>query len=118
MDGYCVITLDQDNAWKKGDKRFGAIHRGKLYLFTSTENQQKFLADPDRYSPVLSGFDPVLFFEQGNLVDGKREFGIKDKQVYLFSSAESRKKFEADPARYMQSVQQAMLKVDAGVKLR
>jgi YHS domain-containing protein/thioredoxin-related protein len=119
MDGYCVVTLDQDSAWKKGDKRFGAIHRGKLYLFANAEHQQKFLGDPDRYSPALSGFDPVLFMEQGELIEGKREFGIKDgSQVYMFANLETRKKFEADPSRYMQSVQQAMLRADQSSKLR
>jgi YHS domain-containing protein len=114
-----VVALERDNAWLKGNKQFGAIHRGKLYLFTSADYQKIFLAEPDRYSPALAGYDPVLFADQGELVEGRREFGIRDGvQVYLFANLASRQRFEADPNKYLQSIQQAMARVDQGQKLR
>jgi thiol-disulfide isomerase/thioredoxin/YHS domain-containing protein len=100
-----------------GDPRFGVVHRGRTYLFSSPVEQQEFLRDPDRYSPALSGNDPVLFFDEGRQVDGDWNFGrfIGDR-VYLFSSKQSLDKFMAEndaarntarPNRYAEAIYQA-----------
>ena len=96
-------------AWKKGDRQFGAIHKGRTYLFTSAENQQKFLQNPDGYAPVFSGCDPVLHAERGQMVDGKRAFGLvtADRHIYLFADEASRNRFEKSPASYMSAIQTA-----------
>ncbi|MEX0794139.1 MAG: thioredoxin family protein, partial [Pirellulaceae bacterium] len=65
LDGYCPVTLIEKMAWQKGDRRFGAVHLGKVYLFGSEANQKKFLADPNQFSPVFSGLDPVVFVTEG-----------------------------------------------------
>ena len=115
MEGYCVVTLSEGAAWKKGDRRYGAIHRGKLYLFTGAEEQKKFLADPDRYSPALSGFDPVQFTEAGKLTDGKRAHGLTyNNQMFLFIDEPSLQKFQTDPRKYSETVYQAMLRSNSG----
>lgn len=124
LDGFCPVNLletvahdpNDRSAWKKGDKRFGAIHRGRTYLFTSAENQQKFLANPDNYAPVLSGCDPVRFAERGEMIDGKRAYGLvtPDKRIFLFADEASRNRFEQAPASYSTAVQQAMLRSEGG----
>jgi len=109
MDGFCPVTLLQKKAWSQGDRRWGAIHRGRTYLFAGPEQQQQFLADPDRYSPTLSGDDPVVALEGRLAVAGRREHGVTYQQrIYLFSSEESLKRFWENPNRYASEVQQAM----------
>jgi YHS domain-containing protein/thiol-disulfide isomerase/thioredoxin len=118
LDGFCPVTLvetmsknpSDKNAWKKGDRRFGAIHKGRTYLFTSAENQQKFLQNADAFAPILSGCDPVVYAEHGQMVDGKRAFGLvtTDKHIYLFADEASRSRFEKSPASYLGALQQAM----------
>jgi YHS domain-containing protein len=101
----------------KGDPRYGVVHRGRTYLFSGPAEQQEFLRDPDRYSPVLGGADPVLFFDEGRQVEGDRGFGcwIGDR-IYLFASPQSRDKFLAEneasrnmarPNRYAEAIYQA-----------
>ena len=117
LDGFCPVTLREvmehnpadRGAWKKGDRRFGAIHSGRTYLFASAEQQQKFLANPDAYAPVLSGCDPVLFAERGQMVDGKRAYGLimADHQVYLFADESSLNRFKQAPGNYAGAIQQA-----------
>lgn len=124
LDGFCPVTLIEKmainpadrGAWKKGDKRFGAIHNGRTYLFATAEQQQKFLANPDAYAPALSGCDPVLYAERGQLIDGKRAYGIvtPDKHIYLFADEASRNRFEQSPAGYAAAVQQAMSRPAGG----
>jgi thiol-disulfide isomerase/thioredoxin/YHS domain-containing protein len=119
LEGYCPVTLAEEVKWVQGDKRFGAVHRGKLYLFTSDGAQRKFLAEPDRFSPVLSGFDPVRFAESGKLVDGKRAHGLTyNNQVYLFTDEESLRKFQTSPRPFADTVYQAMIKSDSASKFR
>lgn len=122
LDGYCPVTLLNRNIpekqrWRKGDPRWGAIHRGRTYLFTGPIEQQAFLADPDRYAPVLSGVDSVVALESGRSVHGSRRFGVVyNDQVFLFSSEDSLQRFAQNPARYAEGVRQAMRPVGGAVR--
>lgn len=109
LDGNCPVTLMETQRWVPGDRRFGAVHRGRLYLFASTDAQQRFLADPDKYAPAISGHDAVAWVEQGRLVHGERKFGGYYRGfIYLFGSEESLRQFEANPERYAAPVEQAV----------
>jgi YHS domain-containing protein len=124
LDGFCPVTLletvardpNDRSAWKKGDRQFGAIHRGRTYLFASAEQQKKFLASPDAYAPALAGCDPVRFAERGEFVDGKRAYGLvtPDRRIFLFADEASRNRFEQSPANYSAAIQQAMLRSESG----
>lgn len=109
LDGYCPVTLIEKMAWQKGDRRFGAVHLGKVYLFGSEANQQKFLADPNQYSPVFSGLDPVVFVTEGRQAEGDRRYGLTyHGTLYLFSSEDNLQRFWSEPQRYQALIQQAM----------
>jgi thiol-disulfide isomerase/thioredoxin/YHS domain-containing protein len=116
LDGFCPVTLversrlaPQDpRCWSRGDPRWGAVHRGMTYLFVGPEEQKRFLENPDRYSPVLSGRDPVWAFDKGQMLDGRREFGIFfENRIYLFSGNETLDAFRQNPRRYVEEVRQA-----------
>jgi protein disulfide-isomerase len=115
LDGYCPVTLVEKRIWRKGDVRFGAVHRGRTYLFGSEEAQKQFLANPDHFAPILSGLDAVQYSSNGRTVEGKRDFGVVYRgQVYLFENAASRDAFEKAPDRFVTAAQQAMLKSEQG----
>src|SRR5690606_4425119 len=98
LEGFCPVSLVERQAWSAGDVRFGAIHRGRTYLFAGYEMQQRFLANPDQYSPVMAGNDAVLAIDSRQLVQGRREFGMfVDQRIYLFSSEATLRQFEANP---------------------
>ncbi len=118
LHGMCPVTLLEKSTWVKGDASIGCIHRGRIYLFASREAFEKFKSDPDRYSPLLAGYDPVIYHEQGRLVDGKESLGVfmgndEEQSVVLFSSPETVQKFQADPQRYLQTIHQAMRAADS-----
>jgi len=101
LDGYCPVTLCEQQRWAPGNPRWGAIHRGRTYLFAGPEEQRRFFADPDRYAPVISGNDIVLATEQGRVVPGMREHGVfYQGRVYLFSEEGTLEKFSRNPAAY------------------
>jgi hypothetical protein len=78
-------------------------------LLASQPDQQRFLSDPDRYSPALSGYDPVRFADTHQLVEGRREYGVFFANTYyLFADEAALVKFEGQPHGYVQVVRQAM----------
>lgn len=108
LDGYCAVSLVAKKKWLAGDTRWGAIHRGRTYLFAGQSEQQAFLAAPDRYAPVMNGIDPVLAFDRQQELTGKREFGaFFENRIYLFSSESSYRQFKSNPARYVAATRQA-----------
>jgi thiol-disulfide isomerase/thioredoxin/YHS domain-containing protein len=124
LDGYCGVTLMEEQRWEKGTERFGCIHRGKLYLFASQAHLDRFQMTPDMFSPLLGGADPVLYHTTGELVEGSRSLGVfyggekEPSVIVLLSSEETRKKFEEDPALYVQTVRQAMNRADGNSLVR
>ncbi len=109
LEGYCCVTLADEESWEKGDPRWGARHRGMVYLFQTAAAQQRFLADPDSYSPMLAGYDPVEYYTTGKLVSGRRAHGVRyQNRTFLFETEESLQKFWAAPEQYVGAAYQAM----------
>lgn len=111
LDGFCPVTLITRQKWQAGDRRWGAYHRGHLYLFAGEPEQKAFLAAPDDFTPAFNGLDPVLAVDHNQKVAGKREFGAfypkRHGRVYLFSSDETFRQFERHVARYAGETRQA-----------
>ena len=111
LDGYCPVNLLEHRAWKKGDTHWGAVHSGRTYLFGGPEEQKKFLASPNAYSPVIAGDDPVRALDEQQQVAGKREYGVYyQNRVYLFADPTSRDRFSQNPTRYAAEIVQATRK--------
>jgi protein disulfide-isomerase len=109
FEGYCPVSMRTKWKWVPGDPRWGVMHRGRTYWFVGAAEQQQFLTDPDRFSPALSGMDPVLAFDHRQQVPGKREHSIDyDNIFYMFASEASLQQFAANPDRYAASARQAM----------
>ena len=109
FDGYCPVSMRNEWKWVSGDSRWGIVHRGRTYWFASQAEQQQFWTDPDRYSPALSGMDPVMAIDHQQQVPGKREHSIDyDNLFYLFCSEATLQQFTANPERYSVGVRQAM----------
>lgn len=100
LEGYDPVVLFENQRWKSGDVKFGVVHRGQTYLFSSAENQKKFLAAPDRYAPVLDGSDPIEFL-QGKVAEGFRKHGVfYNEHVYLFANEVNLDKFSTHPLKF------------------
>jgi YHS domain-containing protein len=111
LEGFCPVTLRDQMRWQKADRQHFAVHRGRMYFFATPAERERFLSAPDAYAPVLSGFDSVRFAHRGELVEGKRAFGLltKDKQIYLFADQQALETFEQNPTVYQDRVRQAMV---------
>jgi YHS domain-containing protein len=113
LEGYCPVALLEHSKWVKGDSRWGVVHRGHTYLFSSVDAKQRFWANPDRYTPALSGIDPVIFADSGQRVEGSRSKGVVYlDQVYLFANEQSLQRFWRSPKGYAEQVRQATIIAD------
>jgi YHS domain-containing protein len=109
LDGFCPVSLTEKQQWIPGDRRWGAIHRGRTYLFVSAEEQRRFFTDPDRYAPVNSGNDIVHTVENGQSVPGLREHGVfYSNHVFLFADEIALEKFSKNPAYYANQALEAI----------
>jgi YHS domain-containing protein len=102
IEGYCPVALQSTGGWVSGNREFAIRHRGRIYWLHSAEAVQQFMTAPDKFSPILSGYDPMIFLQEGKLVEGSVQHGLHDSVsggVFFFSSAESKKAFEAEPER-------------------
>jgi protein disulfide-isomerase len=109
FDGYCPVSMKGYWKWVPGNVKWGAIHRGRTYLFVGEAEQQQFLANPDKFSPVLSGADAVIAVDQRQRIEGRREHGLEyNGQFYLFSTEASLQQFSSNPERYAEGVRQAV----------
>ncbi len=101
-NGYCPIALVTTGQKVQGLTEFAVRHRGRTYLLQNADAVKQFMQAPDRFSPILSGYDPVVFLSTGQLIDGTIEHALHDPSsgtVVLFASADTQKQFKADPAK-------------------
>lgn len=113
LEGHCPVSLyapsSPDKVWVKGHPQIGIRHRGVVYLFASKEHKQVFLSNPDRFSPVISGYDPVIFTNNKQLVTGDRKFGVKFRdRIYLFVNETTLKTFWTNPEKFALKSLEAM----------
>jgi YHS domain-containing protein len=113
LRGNCPITLIREGRWCKGDPKWGCVHRGRTYLFVTQEYLNVFLSNPDAFSPLLAGYDPVVYLQTGDLVPGSEEHGVfmgkaPQQRVVLFQNQKTRREFEANPRKYIQAIRLAM----------
>ena len=111
--GQCPVSLRESSQWVDGDPNLGVRHRGRVFIFASQDAMLKFQSEPDLHSPVLVGFDPVLFHKTGMLVEGKAKHGMfmgsgPSQRVILFCSEATRAEFQKAPEVFLRTVQIAM----------
>ena len=105
LEGYCPVSLVEKRRWVLGTHPWGVIHEGRTYMCAGPEEQKKFLANPERYAPVLSGQDVVLATERGQQVPGRREYGVFYRgRVYLFAEPATLDAFRKNPRRYIDAI--------------
>ncbi|MBN2022851.1 MAG: thioredoxin family protein [Pirellulales bacterium] len=108
LDGYCPVELIERKEWTLGNQQWSTVFAGRTYLFAGPRHLQRFLADPDRYSPVNSGVDVVLQFDRGQIVPGQRRHGVFfGERIFLFACEDSLQAFARDSARYENALRQA-----------
>ncbi len=107
INGYCPVSL-RAKQWRKGSEQFAVKHRGMVFWLADQACFDAFMKNPDFFTPVLLGNDPMILLSEGRLVPGSSEFGaLFEDRVgpLLFSSAESKAEFHKDFAKNMTAIE-------------
>lgn len=113
MDGYCAVTVIDKDRWVEGNPEYGVVHLGRLYLFCDQPAMERFLKNPEPYTPVLNGIDVVRFFEEHKIVQGNRDWGLKDPEhnrMFFFADEAALNHFYNQHTRYTDAALTVMAK--------
>jgi len=98
LDGYCPVTVFEEEKWKLGDIRYSVTNGNQVFLLAGSAERELFRRNPDRYTPVFDGNDIVLEVESGKTSRGKRAHGIvHNDQIFLFATEASLHRFLDNP---------------------
>ncbi len=117
IGGYCPVALKSSGQWVEGKPQFAVKHRGRVYWLSSQQAMQDFLKSPDAASPVLSGYDPMIFLTEGRLVEGELKHGLHEEdggKILFFANEQSKDQFERDYDKNSRALN--VILSDAGVK--
>ncbi|GAB4137238.1 hypothetical protein [Thermopirellula anaerolimosa] len=100
LDGFCPVQLVENEQWIKGSPQYSAEWKGRVYWLSDANALKKFVANAERYTPALSGLDPVALM-QGERKDGLTDYCVVyDGRLYMFSSAATLARFRQSPRQY------------------
>lgn len=106
LGGDCGVCLAKMGKRVPGSVKFGAIHKGRVWLFPGVDQRQMFLANAGQFENVdlaYGGGCAVCSVEMRKEVPGKPEFTVLHKGLrYQFPGEDQMNMFIADPARYEQ----------------
>jgi thioredoxin-related protein/YHS domain-containing protein len=103
--GQCLVSAVDDREIVPGSSSFQATYRGQQLLFRSAEHKDMFLAEPNRYWPMLDGICAISLLNEDNRVGGSLEFAaIFRKRVWLFTSERAMHEFLKEPAEVVDEV--------------
>ncbi|MCI0704016.1 MAG: hypothetical protein L0241_23400 [Planctomycetia bacterium] len=104
LGGDCVVCRVNAGVRMPGKSEFAVVHGGRAYLFPSAKERDAFKADPKKYEAAdigLHRYCTVCAVNAKKWVAGKNEFvSVYDGVRYFFPSADEKKVFDADPAKY------------------
>ncbi|MCZ8043422.1 MAG: YHS domain-containing (seleno)protein [Beijerinckiaceae bacterium] len=96
LNGYDPVAYRLEGQAVAGEPAYEILHQGAVWRFVSAANRAAFHDAPEIYAPAFAGFDASAV-AQGRAVDSNpQEFAIIGSRLFLFRTAENRKRFVAD----------------------
>ncbi len=101
LKGYCPVCIIELRKWVKGKPEHQVVFDGRRYHFPGQKQKEMFLANSNRYAPVLGGDCVISLAKMGKRVPGKiRHTAYHDNRLFLFANEKAKEMFVADPAKY------------------
>ena len=105
LEGYSLVDLIKSEKWTPGKPEFAVVFEGRTYYCSNASQRDEFMANPEKFTPVCRGFDPMLKLQQNRNVDGKVDYClVYGKKLYVFSSPDTMKQFREHAKQYARQV--------------
>jgi thiol-disulfide isomerase/thioredoxin/YHS domain-containing protein len=103
--GQCLVSAVDDREIVPGSAAYQMTYRGQQLLFRSADHKDLFLAEPNRYWPMLDGICAITLLNDDARVGGNLEFAaVFRKRVWLFASEQAMHEFLKEPAEVVDEV--------------
>ena len=96
LDGYCPVCYVAAGKAVQGSKEFKVEHDGETYYFVNADAKSAFEKSPEKFIPAYDGWCAFGISKGKKLEADPTQFSVVDGTIYLSSSAEVKKMFDAD----------------------
>lgn len=99
LDGYDVVSYFQGKDPQKGIPEFKTEYDEAIYWFSSNQNKNLFIKDPNKYAPQFGGWCAYAVADSKSKVEvDPKSFLIQDGRLLFFYNglwADTRKKWQS-----------------------
>ena len=82
--GYDVVSFFNGTPLK-GQANHSSNYNDAKYVFATAENQKKFEASPDSYTPEYGGFCAIAMSEDKEVNPNPKSWEVRDGKLYFFT---------------------------------
>jgi len=101
IKGYDTVAYFTEGKPVEGDDKFSTEYNEATWLFSSQENLDLFLADPEKYAPQYGGYCAYAVSQNSTASIKPELFTIVDGKLYLNYNESINDKWRADKARFI-----------------
>lgn len=99
LQGYDAVAYFNQGQAVEGEKKFSTRYKGVEWKFSSLENLNAFISNPEKYAPQYGGHC-AWAAAQGETAKGDaKHWKIVDGKLYLNYNGDIKSKWEADQSR-------------------
>lgn len=103
LKGYDAVAYFVVNNAVKGDVKYAYVWNGAKWLFSSEENMNKFMADPEAYAPQFGGYCAYAVSE-GYTADADPEaWKVVEGKLFLNYNRDIQKTWEKNEAERIEN---------------
>ena len=100
LHGYDPVAYQLLGRAAPGRPDYELIHGGAVWRFASAANREAFRDAPDVYEPAFAGFDATGVSDGRAVESDPHLFAVIDSRLYLFRTAENRRRFVNNAALF------------------
>jgi len=106
IQGYDPVAYFTDGAPLKGEPTLRADWGGVVWHFTTPENRDHFLDDPERFAPRLGGHSVYGVVRGKTYTADPRVFDIIEGRLYLSRNENVREIWQRNPDGYLRTAEE------------
>ena len=84
LDGFDTVAYFNQQAAVRGVAQYNCEYQNKTWYFSSAENRDAFLSNPEKFTPQYGGFCAHSLTNNKLVKSNPESFGIRDNKLYLY----------------------------------
>jgi YHS domain-containing protein len=84
IQGYDPVSYFEQNKAMEGDKAIRTQYQGVIYQFSTTDNRELFVRNPEKYKPTYGGWCATAMADGDKVKIDPEHFLVTDGRLFLF----------------------------------